>query len=152
MTNSELAQAISERVFCEKTDKGGMPYIYHLSRVAEVSKSFGRLYVGIDNDTLTAVSWLHDILEDCPGWSVLHIIQLFGDDIAEAVLVITKKQGQAYEEYIKQVKSNRYARIVKIADLTDNMDISRLNEVTEKDIERLKKYHKAFIYLQNYEI
>ena len=152
MTNSELAQAIAERVFSEKTDKGGMPYIYHLGRVAECSKSFGRIQMDIDEDTAQAVAWLHDILEDCQEWNWIHLSQLFGLEITNAVVAITKDYDESYDKYISRVKNNKYARIVKICDMTDNMDISRLNEITEKDIERIQKYHKAFIYLKNNEI
>jgi hypothetical protein len=33
---------------------------------------------------------------------------------------------------------------VKIADLEDNMDIMRIRELTGKDWERMKKYHRAW--------
>lgn len=153
MTHEELARSIAEKVFSEKEDKAGRPYIMHLERVAISAPGMARIgdwpKNGLDKESIRAVAWLHDILEDCPDWSGKHIRQLFGDEIANAVSAITKWDGQTYQQYIENVKSNEFARIVKLADLRDNMDISRLPELTEKDIERLKKYHAAFLYLQD---
>ena len=53
-------------------------------------------------------------------------------------------------DYLNRVKSNELALKVKISDLEDNMDIKRLNILTDKDCERLKKYHKAWIELTNF--
>jgi len=36
---------------------------------------------------------------------------------------------------------------VKIADLEDNMDIRRLNEITDEDVARLRKYFCSWQYL-----
>lgn len=37
--------------------------------------------------------------------------------------------------------------IMNITDLKDNLDCSRLPELTEADLERIKKYNNAFNYL-----
>jgi hypothetical protein len=55
--------------------------------------------------------------------------------------------GLNYEQYIANIRNDRFAKAVKLADLRDNMDLTRLSELTEKDIERTKKYHKSYIYL-----
>ncbi|MFK5041826.1 guanosine-3',5'-bis(diphosphate) 3'-pyrophosphohydrolase, partial [Glaesserella parasuis] len=56
-------------------------------------------------------------------------------------------KGESYETYLKRVKANDIARKVKIADLTHNMDLSRLAKVTEKDIVRQQKYQQAKLFL-----
>ena len=47
-------------------------------------------------------------------------------------------------DYIEQVNKNEIARNVKIADLKHNMDLSRLNNITDKDLKRVEKYKKAY--------
>ncbi len=147
MTNSELARTIAERAFADKTDKAGRPYVEHLERVANSAKEITFDPAFTDGDALKAVGWLHDILEDCPEWTIEHLRQIFGDEIADAVLALTKNKDQSYREYVERIKLNPLARLVKLADLKDNMDLSRLDKLTEKDVERVKKYHEAFVFL-----
>ena len=72
----------------------------------------------------------------------------FSDRIVNAVIALTKDKKESYEDYLKHVKSHELARIVKLSDLTNNMDLSRLKEVTEVDKKRLEKYKKAYKYLK----
>ena len=58
-------------------------------------------------------------------------------------------KGESYDKYLSRVKANPIARLVKIADLTHNMDLSRLPVVTEKDLARKEKYVKAKAFLEN---
>ena len=48
---------------------------------------------------------------------------------------------------MRRCSLNAVARAVKIHDLEDNMDISRLKQVTEKDLKRLNKYLVAYRFL-----
>lgn len=57
-------------------------------------------------------------------------------------------RNKNYFDFIQRSKANTIGHRVKIADLKDNMDITRLNELTDKDIERLKKYHQAYKMLE----
>ena len=54
-----------------------------------------------------------------------------------------KEKGEDYDSFIDRISQNSLATKVKLADLEDNMDLSRLSEVTDKDLERLEKYKKA---------
>jgi len=47
-----------------------------------------------------------------------------------------------------RVKSNKLAIKVKLCDLTDNLDSSRLANVTEEDIKRSKKYARAYAFIK----
>ena len=67
----------------------------------------------------------------------------FDKEIIEAISVITKDRKIDYIKYIESVKSNQLAKEVKIADLKNNSDLSRLLTVTEKDLQRIEKYKKA---------
>ena len=76
------------------------------------------------------------------------IYEEFGEEIGDAVKVITKPGKLDYTKYIEQIKSNELARAVKIADLKHNMDLSRLKVVGEEDIRRVEKYRKALGVLE----
>ena len=75
-------------------------------------------------------------------------MQGFSKDIVDAIISVTRNQDEDYFDFIQRSKENSIGRIVKIYDLEDNMDVTRLNELTEKDIERLKKYHRAYNILK----
>lgn len=144
----EIALGIVETAFVGKKDKAGNPYIEHLIRV---SKHAGKYYTG---DTkykadVEVIGLLHDLLEDCPEWTIKHLAAIFKDaSILTAIEKLTHKEEDSYDTYIEGLRSNPYARAVKLADLEDNMNLTRLTVITEKEIERMRKYHKAFIYLK----
>ena len=111
-------------------DKAGKMYIFHPIRVALMSKGYKTKIVAL----------LHDVVED----SNITIKEL---SKYLAVDCITKKKGQKYQDYLEVVKNNELSRKVKIADLTHNIDLSRLKNITEKDIDRRNKYLKAKEFL-----
>lgn len=94
------------------------------------------------------VAVLHDAIEDSDLTIADLVRQGFPEFITEAIAAITKRDGEPYEDYILRVKSNAIARKVKIADVTHNMDISRIANPTEKDFQRLEKYKKVLSELQ----
>lgn len=116
-----------------QVDKAGVPYINHPRAVA----------AKLDSDVEKAVALLHDTVEDTDA-TVEEIKEVFGEEIADAVEVLTHPKDEPYMDYIRRIWTNRLARDVKLADLEHNMDLSRLNgNVTEKDLERVEKYKKA---------
>ena len=88
------------------------------------------------------VAYLHDSIEDT-NLDLNSLNNAFDKEIIEAISVITKDRKIDYIKYIKSVKSNQLAKKVKIADLKNNSDLSRLSTVTEKDLQRIEKYKKA---------
>jgi (p)ppGpp synthase/HD superfamily hydrolase len=130
---------IASKAFEGVTDKAGKPYFYHLQRVANKQNS----------DKAKCVALLHDILEDCPDWNVHRLeFEGFSKDVIEAVELLTYKPDVPYPEYIDRIKANKLAVCVKLADLEDNMNLTRLPKLGDKDIERLKKYHAAYLQLK----
>lgn len=124
-----------------QTDKGGMPYIFHPYAVAD----------GMMDENSVIAALLHDVIEDC-GEAYADIIRReFSAEIAEAVETLTKREDLAYDVYIEAVKNNPIARRVKIADLTHNMNLSRIGAteetLTEYQRERLEKYRHSLQYL-----
>lgn len=132
----ELAKTVHE----DQVDKAGAPYIEHVKRVAQRCKYNKYEYI-------TAL--LHDVVED-GDIKISYIYSHFGYVIGGAVELLTRQKTQGYEDYIFDISKNPIAMSVKLADLQDNMDITRLNQLTERDFERLKKYHKAYKTLKSY--
>ena len=129
-----------------QVDKAGKDYF--TSHVMDVYEKVTPLYDEDYNICITdVVALLHDVVEDT-DWTIDALReQGFTEEILEALMCVTKKEGESYERFVERSKSNRFAREVKIADLRSNMDITRLNEITDKDVERLRKYHKAYNFL-----
>jgi len=146
-----LANIIVRKAFEGKKDKAGMPYINHLVTVATNTSGYISYGHQVDDKDLECTALLHDLLEDCPEWTEGALRTLFSDTVVDAVVALTKMpQSESYREYILRVASNPLARIVKLADLKHNMDITRQNSFDDVDIDRLEKYHKAYITLVNY--
>ncbi|HEU5582068.1 TPA: GTP pyrophosphokinase [Streptococcus pneumoniae] len=131
------AHNIAKMAHFGQVDRAGVDYIKHPEAVA----SF------VVTDEEKAVAYLHDVIED----TSLTLLDLkkegFSKNIIEAVDILTKKKGQDYQSYLNLVKTNELARVVKLADLRHNSDLTRLPLITEKDLERNKKYIQAIHYL-----
>lgn len=126
-----------------QVDKNGNDYFE--THIMDVYHTVTPLYDEDDNLCITEiVALLHDVIEDT-DWNIDQLRnEGFTDDILEALSCITKQKDEDYQHFIERIKHNRFAKAVKIADLTNNMDITRLNDITDADVERLRKYHKAY--------
>lgn len=130
------AEVYATRMHQEQADKAGQPYIEHLRRVAD----------RMPTPELRIVAWLHDIVEDTYT-SLAQVKDAFGPEIGAAVDAITRLPSEQYSDYIRRVGENPMARAVKIADLIDNSNLSRLSAVTMEDVKRQHKYNRALTYL-----
>ncbi len=116
-------------------DKGGYPYIMHPLHLAEEMET--------EDEVITAL--LHDVLEDSDISLDFIKEQGFSEAVTEALLSLTRRKDEEYGEYIKRIKnSGGIALSVKKADLRHNMTAERLDNFTEKDKERLKKYKASY--------
>lgn len=122
-----------------QVDKAGQPYIYHPLRVM--------LYAQGD-ERVKCAAVLHDVMEDSDITETDLIKIGFGEDIITALKLLTREEGQDYFDYVRALKKNSIAKAVKLADLKDNMDMSRIKEPTERDFLRLEKYKKAKVLLE----
>ena len=133
----DLALSIARKAHEGQLDKAGVDYIEHPIYVASQ----------VDTEEEKAVALLHDVIEDSP-FTAEELLQAgLPETVVTAVQVLTKKKEQDYQTYLETVKKNPLARVVKLADLKHNSDLSRLSSITEKDRERLKKYKKAIDFL-----
>lgn len=143
----EVAREIVHKAFEEKVDKAGKSYYSHCIRVEKGCMTCYKGAVSIEHE-LSAIALLHDLLEDCAEWNSIILSYFFTDRIVNAVIALTKLKNESYDVYIERLSKNRDAVIVKLSDLRDNMDITRLtNHLTDKDMLRLSKYHNSYLFL-----
>lgn len=135
---SQRALKIVLKEFEYRTDKAGEPYMHHLDRVAQ-----NTVNSSVD-DELYCIALLHDLLEDIDSWTEDRLNMYFSNRIVNAVVLLTKQKNEDYESYISRIAENPDAAAVKLSDLADNMDITRLPELRKTDFDRLQKYHKAY--------
>ena len=125
----------------KQKDRAGKPYFEHLKRVwIDIRDNKGDL-------DLQVIAWLHDICEDTKT-TIEEIEIKFGARVAFAVMALTKVECESYSDYLNRVAMNEDAILVKLADLRDNMDLSRLPNITEADLNRNDKYRSAFHFLK----
>jgi (p)ppGpp synthase/HD superfamily hydrolase len=159
VTRLGTAIALASDVHKNQVDKAGVTYILHPLAVMQRATDY---YVsnsdGWKLEEVQIVAVLHDALEDIDprnSWDKDRLRQRiydnFGDMVHQGVEAITKRPkdwGETYEEYLERVSKNWIARIVKIADLSHNLDAFRLpTKIGERDFERWDKYHRALVFL-----
>jgi hypothetical protein len=71
----------------------------------------------------------------------------FSKNVVFAIDCLTRRDNESYEAFINRINQNPLAKKIKIEDLKDNMDLTRLDSISDKDIARVKKYHKALSML-----
>ena len=129
----EKALNIAVTQHAGQTDKAGKPYILHPLRVM----------MKMENDEEMAAAVLHDVIEDTSISAEDLLDNGIPEKVVEIVKTVTKREGESYDDFISRISAYEPAVRVKISDIRDNMDICRLEVLTEKDLQRLKKYHKA---------
>ena len=137
--NLERAIEIVQEAHKGVKDKGGHDYINHPIRVMHA----------MSNDQEKIVAILHDVVEDS-DWTFERLKEEgFEDSVIESLRCVTKySEEEDYQEFIRRAATNKIATKVKMADIEDNLDLSRLGTLTEKDLTRIKKYKKALKYLK----
>lgn len=139
MKNSYLrALFIAKKCHKNKLDLSNKPYINHPIHVSKCVKG----------KKLKIVALLHDVLEDS-NIKLSYLQKYFSKDICDALQILTKCKNEEYSHYIYKVSKCELAKQVKIKDLEHNMSVSRLEKITRKDIERIKKYLLAYRFLKN---
>ena len=141
MTELEKAILVATNAHARigRREKNGLPYILHSLRVM--------LQTRTDAEMMAAV--LHDTVED--AGLTFEDLRREGmpEKVIEAVDCLTKREGEPYDDFIERVKTNPVARNVKLADLKDNMDITRLDQLSGEDVTRLNQYLRAWRELLN---
>ncbi|CEH28927.1 GTP pyrophosphokinase [Aneurinibacillus migulanus] len=133
MSTLEKAIIIATKAHEGVIDKGGNPYILHPLRVMIKQTS----------EECRIVAVLHDVVEDTDISLTDLRNEGFSEDIILAVDALTRRSNESYMEFISRCKQDAMARLVKLADIEDNSDMSRIKNPTQRDYDRLQKYKKA---------
>ena len=133
MSNLDQAICIATKAHSGQTDKAGKPYILHPLR----------LMFQFDTETEMIAAVLHDVIEDSDITCDDLMSAGFSDEVISAIDCLSKRKNENYDRFILRVSENDLARKVKIEDIKDNLDLTRLSQITEKDLRRIEKYHRA---------
>ena len=135
----EIAVEAHKGVF----DKGGNPYILHPLRVMFSLEKEAEKIVGV----------LHDVVEDAEDWDFERLEKEgLSAEILDGLRSVTKiTEDEDYDEFIKRCLTNDIGRAVKVADIRDNLDVNRIETLSEKDLKRLNKYKRSLKVLLAYE-
>lgn len=129
----ERAIAIAASAHAGQVDKGGAPYILHPLKVMLRMSSLEERIVAV----------LHDVVEDC-GISLEDLSKEgFSEEVLSAIESVTKVPGESYEDFVERAAQNPIGRVVKLADLEENSDLSRIASPSWEDLERIEKYRRA---------
>lgn len=150
----ERALQIAASAHAGQTDKGGAPYILHPLRVM----------AGLNDPVARMAAVLHDVVEDGKGWTLGRLAEEgFSQTVLDAVDAVTKRAGEqapggaphevkqeTYLRFVRRAAAHPIGRLVKRADLQDNLDAGRLpHPLTEEDEARLARYRAALALLQD---
>ena len=135
------AEEIAVKAHKGQVDKGGEEYIHHPWRVMESFR--------MPEDKMVAI--LHDVVEDTPVTLEDLKSEGFSSDVIHAVDCMTRGEGESWNKYIERVKGDNIALRVKIADLRDNLNITRLRSLKDIDINSLSMYLSTYHKLIKYE-
>lgn len=130
----ELALHRALKAYSGKVDKAGKPYILHPLRLA----------ARLEDQISQSVALLHDVIEDSDATEDDLRDDGFPESVISAVVALTRRKGESYEAFIDRVRVHPLARKIKLLDIEDNMNLLRLNAVTESDLQRIAKYHRAW--------
>lgn len=129
----ERAIAIAATAHAGQVDKGGAPYILHPLKVMLRMSTLEQRIVAV----------LHDVVEDCD----ISLDDLrkegFSEEVLSAIESVTKVPGESYEDFVDRAAQNPIGRVVKLADLEENSDLSRIASPSWEDLERVEKYRRA---------
>ncbi|WP_025111322.1 HD domain-containing protein [Pseudomonas sp. H1h] len=129
----ERAIALAATAHAGQMDKGGSPYILHPLKVMLRMSSLEERIVAV----------LHDVVEDC-GISLDDLRKEgFSEEVLTAIESVTKVPGESYEDFVERAAQNPIGRVVKLADLEENSDLSRIASPSWEDLERVEKYRRA---------
>ena len=170
--NLEQAIKIAVEAHTGQVDKGGNPYILHPLRVMLSLDTEQERIVGVLHDVVEDCApegyqwdrggfshfhqlskkqqpeentWEHLIAEglDESLFDALQSVSKTPEEEAEYRSLPEVQKLDHYLRFIERAKANGIGRQVKAADIQDNLDISRIDDITQKDIHRLNRYKAA---------
>ena len=142
MATLQRALEISVTAHGDTLDKGGFLYVLHPLRLVHNSET----------EDERIASALHDVCEDVEGWTLDRLREEgFAEHIVQALDNLTRREGETYAEFIERCCTSLLSIRVKLLDIQDNMNITRIMTLEEKDLGRMKRYHRAYLKLKEAE-
>ena len=168
------AAHVAKKLHQGQKDKGGNDYFTsHLLKVGNACHTWKQQIVGFlheaeedtGNDVETVLSMVEKQLHEWgehikdrpwedeveefdimpyPGNSIFYPSDDDWKEIADALLVLNHHTAPNREAYINRFRSNILALHVKLNDMRNNMDISRIPNPTAEDYARLERYKKEY--------
>lgn len=133
MNMVDRAIAFAEFAHDGQRDKGGHKYTDHVFAVGrETAKRY-------EDDNLTAAAYLHDVVED-GGFTISDLMAWFPPVVWKVVEILTRKKSEDRAVYIARIAENLLASKVKLVDLDNNMDMTRIGTPKQSDYERQDRY------------
>jgi (p)ppGpp synthase/HD superfamily hydrolase len=134
MATLERAIQIAAQAHAGQTNKADEPYVRHPLRVMD----------HVEGEPARIVAVLHDVLEDCPAWTADRLrVEGFSEGVLEALLAVTRREGEDYFDFVRRAAANPIGRRVKLADLADNIAMTRIPQPADRDAQRLARYERA---------
>ena len=111
---TKKALSLAYKAHHGQLDKSDLPYIHHPLHLAE------QMY----DEISCTVALLHDVVEDT-YMTLEDLAKEFPPEVIEAVDLLTHKPGVDYFDYVRGIRGNHTACMVKLADLAHNSDFTR---------------------------
>lgn len=147
-----ICYQLMKRAHYGQKDKADADYILHPMTVAANVYRYFMNYLSEDEYLIAiCTAYLHDVLEDTYYTQEKLFEEGVPIEIVGRVQILTRGEGESYINFIRRCGDDKITRIVKMCDLYHNMDLTRLDKITDEDLQRVKKYHKAYKYLEDVE-
>ena len=144
------ALKLAEHYHFGQIDIGGNDYIEHVKYVEDNVKE----YLQLENITnlqdiynIKTAALLHDIIEDCGLTEDKLLAEGISQKSVNIIKTLTHDKIVPYKDYIINISKNKFAKCIKLADLSHNMDVRRLKKIDNNAIRRLKKYFYSYKFL-----
>ncbi len=121
------------RAHAGQTDKCGLPYVCHPLHVAE----------SMEDEVTCTAALLHDVVEDTDVTFEDLAEMGFTPEVLRIVRLLTHDPEVPYMDYVRRIKEDPQAAKVKLSDLRHNCDLTRIDHVAQRDLDRVKKYKAA---------
>lgn len=140
-----------ENKFVGHIDHAGKPYYGHCEFVANFAGQYAKALelTAREVEVVYQSGLCHDLLEDTDT-DVAELLAMTSHDVVDVVRILTHELDVPYEAYFEQVKTNRLATVVKLADAAHNAMVTRFDREkrSEAVLADCQKYAKRFLDLQ----
>lgn len=127
------AVALAHEAHAKDLDRNGLPYVFHVMRVADRQTTLERRIIAL----------LHDTVEH-KKLTLQDIEQMFTKAIAYSVGLLSQRDNENYlTDYLQRVLQDEDACWVKLADVEDNTRIDRIDAKAARKFEKYRTAHEA---------